>query len=137
SLTTFTRLQTDDERLSHYYYDNPSFHHVPYLYSFLGKPWKSHRIIREIIGHMYADSPAETGGNVSNAQMGAWAVWNIIGLYPVNPTGGVYMIGSRMVGAASLNLADAKKVEIEVLNKAPDDLYVQSVKWNGSVYRQK
>ena len=68
--------------------------------------------------------------------MSAWAVWNIVGLYPANPAGGHYMIGSPMVDRARIQLKDNKILDIEVLNNSSANTYVQSVRWNGSNHKK-
>src|SRR5690606_41827655 len=75
-------------------------------------------------------------GNEDAGQMSAWAVWNIVGLYPANPVGGEYVIGSPMVDGATFNLADNKKLEIRILNNSPVNRYVQSVQFNGRKYEK-
>src|SRR5690606_16527785 len=74
--------------------------------------------------------------NEDVGQMSAWAVWNMIGLYPANPVGGEYVIGSPMVDAITIKLKGNKKLEIEVLNNSHENKYVQSVKWNGVTYKK-
>jgi len=122
--------------IGQYAHGNEPSHHIAYMYSFFGKPWKTQGLIRTIVDSMYHDRPDGYAGNEDAGQMSAWAVWNIVGLYPANPAGGHYLIGSPMVDRARIQLKDNKVLEIEVLNNSRSNPYVQSVRWNGSTYKR-
>jgi len=122
--------------IGQYAHGNEPSHHIAYMYSYLGKPWKTQALVRQIVDSMYHDNPDGYVGNEDAGQMSAWAVWNIVGLYPVNPASGEYVIGSPMVDAVTIQLANNKKLEIEVFNNSPKNKYVQSVKWNGVTYKK-
>jgi len=122
--------------IGQYAHGNEPSHHIAYMYSFIGKPWKTQALVRQIVDSMYHDKPDGYAGNEDAGQMSAWAVWNIAGLYPANPAGGEYVIGSPMVDAVTFKLKNNKKFEIEVLNNSPQNKYIQSVKLNGATYKK-
>src|SRR5690606_10413502 len=122
--------------IGQYAHGNEPSHHIAYMYTFIGKPWKTQSLVRQIVDSMYLDQPDGYAGNEDAGQMSAWAVWNIVGLYPANPVGGEYVIGSPMVDGATFNLADNKKLEIRILNNSPVNRYVQSVQFNGRKYEK-
>lgn len=122
--------------IGQYAHGNEPSHHIAYMYTFIGKPWKTQSLVRQIVDSMYLDQPDGYAGNEDAGQMSAWAVWNIAGLYPANPVGGEYVIGSPMVDGVTFNLANDKKLEIRVLNNSSANKYIQSVQFNGSAHKR-
>jgi hypothetical protein len=108
---------------------------VAYLYNYAGAPYKTQQRVRQVMDTFYNDTPAGQCGNVDCGQMAAWYVFSALGLYPVNPASGVYMIGSPVVTKAVLNL-DAKKYKshkftVIAQNNSAKNVYVQSASLNG------
>lgn len=112
-----------------------------YLYSLAGAPYKTAARVRDIQLTQYDNSPEGLDGNDDCGQISAWYVWSAIGLYPVNPASGVYVIGSPLVQKAVIHL-DPKYYKggtftIIVHSNtqyAPAermDLYIQSATLNG------
>jgi len=52
----------------------------------------------------YDNSPDGICGNDDCGQISAWYVFSALGLYPVNPASGIYVIGSPMVQKATIPL---------------------------------
>ncbi|MGH7978058.1 MAG: glycoside hydrolase domain-containing protein, partial [Limisphaerales bacterium] len=74
-------------------------------------------------------------GNDDCGQISSTYVWSAIGLYPVNPASGIYVIGSPLVQKAVINL-DPKYYKggtftIIARNCSKQYCYVQSAKLNG------
>lgn len=87
-----------------YSHGNEPCHHIAYLYALAGAPYKTARRVRDIMLTQYDNTPEGLSGNDDCGQMSAWYVWSAIGLYPVNPASGVYVIGSPIVRKATLRL---------------------------------
>ena len=69
--------------------------------------------------------------------MSAWYVWSAMGLYPLNPANGIYVIGSPSLEKATIRL-DPKFYKggtftIVAHNASFENIYVQSAKLNGQV----
>src|SRR5690606_29128274 len=83
-----------EQQLDSFYSVSPalvdSTRHIAYMYSFLGKPWKTQRQVRRIVDSIYHVRPEGYMADEDVGEMSAWAVWSILGLYPVNPAGGEY-----------------------------------------------
>src|ERR1035438_4530190 len=67
--------------------------------------------------------------------MAAWYVFSALGFYPVNPSSGVYAIGSPVVEKAVISL-DAKKYggrkfTVVAKHNSPKNIYIQSAELNG------
>ena len=63
--------------------------------------------------------------------MSAWYVFSALGMYPVNPASGVYVLGSPMFDQAEIPLAGGKTFRLEALNNGPQHPYIQSATLNG------
>ncbi len=121
-----------------YAHGNEPCHHMPYLYSYAGEPWKTQARIRQIATTLYNDSVSGICGNDDCGQMSAWYVFAAIGFYPVDPTSGVYVIGSPLVDKATIRLdtrfypqANPHTFTVSAENNSPQNKYVQSATLNG------
>lgn len=79
----------------------------------------------------YKPGPEGLCGNDDCGQMSAWYVFSALGLYPVDPASGVYILGSPQVKSALLRLPGGRTLRIDTRNQAEGHVYVQSVTWNG------
>lgn len=120
--------------IGQYAHGNEPSHHIAYMYSYIGEAWKSQYRVRQIIDSMYHDLPDGYAGNEDAGQMSAWAVWSMLGMYPVSPVGGEYIFGSPSIDKATIQLAKGKSFEIVVHNNSDQNFYIQSVKLNGVSY---
>jgi predicted alpha-1,2-mannosidase len=130
--------------IGQYAHGNEPCHHIPYLYALAGAQYKTAQRVRQIQLTCYDNTPDGLCGNDDCGQISAWYVWSAIGLYPVNPAGGIYVIGAPLVQKAVMHLdpkyfpgAKDGKFTISVHSNtryAPSsnmDNYIQSAKLNG------
>lgn len=118
--------------IGQYAHGNEPVHHAAYLYSYAGAPYKTQQRARQIMNTFYNDTPSGAPGNNDCGQMSAWYVWSAIGFYPVNPVGGVYVLGSPLVDKATLRLnAAGRTFTMTAANNSPRNIYIQSAKLNG------
>ncbi len=117
-----------------YAHGNEPSHHIAYMYSFVGAPWKTQHRVRYILDSMYHDNPDGYAGNEDCGQMSAWAIWSMTGFYPANPANGEYVFGSPSFDEVTLKLAGNKKMVIKATNNAKDHPYIQKVSLNGKPY---
>lgn len=121
--------------IGQYAHGNEPVHHAAYLYNYAGAPYKTQHRVRHIMDTLYNDTPAGQTGNNDCGQMSAWYVWSAMGLYPTNPVGGVYTIGSPRLDRATLNLDRAhyggRKFSVVARNNNGRNVYIQSATLNG------
>ena len=122
--------------IGQYAHGNEPSHHIAYMYSFVGQPWKTQERIRYIVDSMYHDHPDGYAGNEDCGQMSAWAVWSMMGMYPANPATGQYVFGSPMFDEVSIKLPGLKQMVIKAKNNRKDRPYIQSVTLNGRPYNK-
>lgn len=112
-------------------HNNEPSHHYPYLYDFAGAPWKTQQRVREIAAAHYKTGPDGLMGDDDCGQMSAWLLFTAMGIYPVNPASGEYMIGSPLEPRMSLKLANGKTFTVIANHNPAENMYVQSATING------
>ncbi|WP_020529683.1 GH92 family glycosyl hydrolase [Flexithrix dorotheae] len=117
--------------IGQYAHGNEPSHHIAYMYNYAGVPWKTQEIIRKILETMYTDQPDGLCGNEDCGQMSAWYVFSAMGLYPVNPAEGIYVIGSPMFEESKIPVGDGKTFIITAENVSKTNKYIQSATLNG------
>jgi predicted alpha-1,2-mannosidase len=120
--------------IGQYAHGNEPSHHIAYMYSFVGAPWKTQEKVRYITDSMYHAAPDGYAGNEDCGQMSAWAIWSMMGMYPANPASGEYVFGSPIFDEVHLKLPSGKHMIIKAKNNAKDHPYIQSAKLNGKAY---
>ncbi len=120
--------------IGQYAHGNEPSHHISYLYNFVGQPWKTADKVRYILDHLYTDKFDGLCGNEDVGQMSAWYVLSALGFYQVNPTNGIYVIGSPVVNDASLNVGQGKTFRVLVKNNSAANKYIQRIELNGRGY---
>jgi predicted alpha-1,2-mannosidase len=110
---------------------NEPSHHYGYLYDFGGQPWRTQAAVRKIAAERYGYGPGGLDGDDDCGQMSAWLLFTAMGLYPVNPASGNYMIGSPLYARMSLRLANGKTFTVEVQNNSAANVYIQSAVLDG------
>jgi predicted alpha-1,2-mannosidase len=127
--------------IGQYAHGNEPDQQCPYLYALAGAQYKTAARVRQVQLMCYDNTPDGLCGNDDCGQISAWYVWSAVGLYPVNPANGIYVIGAPLVQKAVIHL-DPKFYKggtftISVHSDthyapAPKmDNYIQSAKLNG------
>jgi len=117
--------------IGQYAHGNEPSHHIAYLYSYAGAPWKTQERVREILETRYDATPTGLAGNEDCGQMSAWYVLSALGFYPVNPADGVYVLGSPVFPEATIELEDGGQFIIRADKASAENRYVQSAALNG------
>ena len=145
-ITRLDQLFTEDSDMPHwrvdvtgiigqYAHGNEPCHHIAYLYALAGAQYKTAERVRQIQLELYDNTPEGICGNDDCGQISAWYVWSAIGLYPLNPSSGVYIIGSPLVEKATIKLDPryykGGSFTIIAHNVSKQYCYIQSAKLNG------
>ena len=118
-----------------YAHGNEPCHHVAYLYTYAGQPWKTQARIRHVASSLYNNSVGGLCGNDDCGQTSAWYVFSALGIYPVDPASGVYVLGSPIADRITFKL-DSKFYQgrtftMVAKNNSAQNVYIQSAKLNG------
>jgi predicted alpha-1,2-mannosidase len=121
--------------IGQYAHGNEPCHHVAYLYALAGAQYKTAERVRQIQLTQYDNTPEGICGNDDCGQISAWYVWSALGLYPLNPASGRYIIGSPLVEKATIRLDPryypGGAFTITAHNVSKQYCYIQSAKLNG------
>jgi predicted alpha-1,2-mannosidase len=117
-----------------YWHGNEPGHQIPFLYNYTTSPWKTQKVVSNILAEEYSDGPGGLSGNDDAGQMSAWYIFSAIGFYPVNPVSGNYEICSPIFDKITIALEGNKKLQIVCNKNAPDAIYIGKVNWNGKPY---
>jgi predicted alpha-1,2-mannosidase len=132
SSKTSGRDQSDITGLiGQYAHGNEPSHHIAYLYPFAGQPWKTQKLVHQILNTLYHNNPDGLTGNEDCGQMSAWAVMSAMGFYPVTPGTNEYIIGTPWFSKMTVNLESGKKFVIKAKGISATNYYVQTATLNG------
>lgn len=120
--------------IGQYAQGNEPSHHIPYLYAYVGQPWKTAKIVREVFEKFYTTKPDGICGNEDVGQMSAWYIMSSMGFYSVNPSNGIYVMGSPQVNSATIQNAKGKDFTMHAVNNSATNIYIQKAEWNGIPY---
>lgn len=110
----------------------PAFH-IPYLFNYIGKPWKTQKIIHDIIRIWFTNHPLGICGDEDGGAMSSWLVFSAMGFYPVTPGLAEYDIGSPLFDKCKITLANGNKFVINSQGAASGKKYIGKVKVNGKI----
>jgi len=119
-----------------YAHGNEPCHHMAYLYSYAGAPWKTQERIRSLLEMEYDNQPDGLAGNEDCGQMSAWYVISALGFYAVDPVSGNYVFGTPLFDRAEVDMGEGKRLVIEAKRRSPEDKYIQSVTFNGKQHEK-
>lgn len=122
--------------IGQYAQGNEPNHHIPYLYAYVGQPWKTAKLIHEIADTFYTTKPDGLCGNEDLGQMSAWYVFSAMGFYSVNPANGIYVLGSPLVDKVTINNVKGRAFQLIALNKKDENIYIQKAEYNGKPYKK-
>lgn len=108
---------------------------APWLYNWLGQPFKTQAVVRRTLAELYPDDLVGFPGNDDLGQMSAWYVMSAIGLYPAIPGTDVLALGSPLFPKITLRLARGDVV-LRARGASPDVRYVDGLKLGGRRYNR-
>ena len=120
--------------IGQYAHGNEPSHHVAYLFTLLGRAWRTQELVREINDKFYVNKPDGLCGNDDCGQMSAWYIFTAMGFYPVNPFSGQYVLGAPQLPKITLSLPENKTFTMVAKNLSKNNKYVQRVILNDKVY---
>jgi len=118
----------------YYWHGNEPGHHIAYLFTYAGEPWKTQKWVHDIINREYFTTPDGLSGNDDAGQMSSWLVFSMVGFYPVCPGMPYYVIGSPSFEESVIALENGKKFTIEAKGASEKNIYIQSATLNGQPY---
>lgn len=126
--------------------------HVPYLYCYLGQPWKTQKLVQDIltqstinnygthskwenpyVGKIFKTTPDGYLKEMDDdaGTMSSWFVLSSIGVFPVCPGTPYFWIIPPLFESISISLPESKTFNIKIVRQTPKDNCVESVSLNG------
>ncbi len=115
--------------------NEPSLH-IPYIYNYLGAPWKTQKRVRMLLDTWFTDTTLGMPGDEDGGGMSAFVVFSMMGFYPVTPGVPVYNLASPVFDRIIINLHNGKTIKIICHNNSKDNKYIQSIRLNGKPLNQ-
>ncbi|TKY87178.1 hypothetical protein EX895_003855 [Sporisorium graminicola] len=116
---------------------NEPSHHIPYLYALLGEAAKTQRLVRDISHEGFSDQPDGYAGNEDCGQQSAWYIFSAMGIYPVDPVSGEYVVSSPFFEKIKVSIpartaeGEAVELRIEAPSSSDKRVYVANLTVNG------
>ena len=111
--------------------NEPSLH-IPYLYNYLGSPWKTQKRVRMLVDTWFTDNVFGMPGDEDGGAMSAWLVFSMMGFFQVTPGVPVYAIGSPSFEEVAIQLPNGKSFKVVANDNSRENVYVRSAKLNGN-----
>lgn len=137
--TAAARLDAHVERLNegpaspHAFLGNEPQLGVPWLYDWLGQPWKTQALVRRTLLELFDDGPSGYPGNDDLGAMSAWWVFGALGMYPAVPGESLLALASPLFPRTTLRLAGGD-VEIRASGAAAESPYLRRLVVNGRTH---
>ncbi len=114
---------------------NQPAHHVPYMYLAAGQPWRTQWLTREILDRLFLGSEIGQGypGDEDNGEMSAWWLLSALGLYPLHPASGEWVLTAPLFEEVRMRRSCG---DLVVRASGVRHRYIQSVRINGEPWQQ-
>ncbi|HKR29559.1 MAG TPA: GH92 family glycosyl hydrolase [Terriglobales bacterium] len=115
--------------------NEPSLH-IPYIYNYLGAPWKTQQRVRMLLDTWFTDTSLGMPGDEDGGGMSSFVVFSMMGFYPVTPSVPIYDLASPVFDRVTVRLHNGNTFRIVCLNNSKDNKYIQTIRLNGKSRNQ-
>jgi predicted alpha-1,2-mannosidase len=122
------------EHFGQYDQGNQPGHHILYLYSAIGQPWKTQYWTRRVCQELYNPGPRGFPGDEDNGEMASWFILSSTGLYPLCVGDPAYTVTSPLFDTVSLHLGNGKTFTVAAAQNGAFDVYVNRRTLNGQPF---
>ncbi len=105
---------------------------TPWLFDFLGQPWKTQEAVRKVLNSIWTNSPKGMPGNDDLGEMSSWYVWSAIGMYPEIPGRAELILGSPLFSEILIHRPN-RDIIVKASGADTNSPYVRSMKINGEL----
>jgi predicted alpha-1,2-mannosidase len=134
--TIHEMLEARDVRMGMYGHSNQPSHHIPYMYDYVGQPWKTQEKVREVQRRLYLGSEIGQGyaGDEDNGEMSAWHIFSALGFYPLQVGNPTYAVGSPLFTRATVHLENGRELVVNAPRNSDRNVYVRGLRVNGRAW---
>ncbi len=105
---------------------------VPWEYDFAQAPSRTQAVVRQIETRLWSNTPGGMPGNDDGGEMSSWYVFAAIGLYPMIPGVGGFVIGSPLFTSATVSVSGGRDLQINAPAASDAQPYVQALDVDGN-----
>jgi predicted alpha-1,2-mannosidase len=84
---------------------------VPWLYNYVGQPWKTQLTVDRVRG-LFGPTPDGEPGNDDLGALSSWYVWAALGLYPSTPGTGILTVNTPLFDRVVIAIPAGKSIRI-------------------------
>jgi predicted alpha-1,2-mannosidase len=103
---------------------------TPWLFDFLGQPWKTQESVRKVLNSIWTNSPKGMPGNDDLGEMSSWYVWSAMGMYPEIPGRAELVLGSPLFTKIRIERPQGV-IEVNATGAGTNSPYIHGLKVNG------
>lgn len=115
--------------------NQPSFH-IPYLYNYVGKKYKTEIILKELMLNYFNKDFNAYPGDEDNGSLSAWYILTSLGFYPTCPGSNEYDLGISFYDEAKIHLDNGNVVNIMTHENYHHKKFVQKLEIDGKEYTE-
>jgi putative alpha-1,2-mannosidase len=116
-----------------YIHGNEHYRHIPFLYNYVGQPWKTQAMVRKVQTDLYKPTADGLCGMDDYGCLCGWYVTSALGYYHIDHASDMYEIGSPLFPKVTVKIEGAKPgvFIIKANNVSTKNMYIQSATLNG------
>lgn len=108
----------------------------PYLFNYVkGEEWRTQKLTQELLAKHFKNAPDGLPGNDDTGTMSTWAIFSMMGFYPVVPADLNYAVTSPVFDKITIqldtNFYQNEKLVIEKKKSAKSGNYIKSIQVDG------
>lgn len=104
---------------------------APYLYDYLGAPYKTQETVRAELDQLWTDAPGGIPGNDDAGTMSSWYVFSALGMYPQNPSRADLVLTAPLFPHAVVHTGHGKTITIKAPAASSANTYIHGLKVDG------
>jgi len=105
--------------------------HAPWMYTLVGQPWKTSTVLHAAQG-LFTNAPNGVTGNDDLGTMSAWYLFSVMGLYPVVPGTGQFVLHAPRFERVEMDLGEGRTLRIEAPGAGDGKLrFVEAASFDG------
>jgi predicted alpha-1,2-mannosidase len=126
-------VEARDVRMGMWAPSNQPAHHIPFMATVAGVPHVGHSVVREALDRLFTGSEIGQGypGDEDNGELSAWWFLAALGLYPLAPGSGEWVIGPPAFDEVVLDVPGRARVRVVAHRNAATDAHVERVRVDG------
>ncbi|WNI26177.1 GH92 family glycosyl hydrolase [Streptomyces sp. ITFR-16] len=104
---------------------------APYLYDYLGAPYKTQETVRAELDQLWTDTPGGIPGNDDAGTMSSWYVFSALGMYPQNPSRADLTLTAPLFPHTVVHTGHGRTITVDAPAASADHTYIHGLKVNG------